>query len=88
MTNVVSTHNNRRMILTAAGVLAIGIGAYGLGRVYPPTGPSEGTVGPAQRYQSAQVTEAVQFFDGKLYGATSVLWPQVRASRRSRHNRR
>ena len=29
MTN---THNNRRMILTAAGVLAFGLGAYGLGR--------------------------------------------------------
>ena len=58
MTNVVSTKNNRKMILTSAGVLAFGIAAYGLGRVYPPMGPSEGTVGPAQRYVSAQVTDA------------------------------
>src|SRR4029453_12425065 len=34
------------------------VGAYGLGRVYPPLGPSQGTVGPAERYVSAQVTEA------------------------------
>jgi len=47
--------NNRRMILTSAAVLAVGLGAYGLGRVYPPLGPSAGTVAPAQRYVSSQV---------------------------------
>ncbi len=57
MTDVVSTKNNRKLILTTAGVLAFGVAAYGLGRVYPPLGPSEGTVGPAQRYVSAQVGE-------------------------------
>ena len=38
------TSNNRRMIFTTAAVLAVGAGAYGLGRVYPPLGPSAGTV--------------------------------------------
>src|SRR4051795_11392903 len=53
-----STSNNRRMILTSAAVIAVGIGAYGLGRVYPPLGPSQGTVAPAERYVSSQVGEA------------------------------
>ena len=52
-----TTSNNRKLILTGAGVLAFGVAAYGLGRIYPPLGPSEGTVGPAQRYVSAQVGE-------------------------------
>src|SRR5580765_2201554 len=51
------TTNNRKMILTSAAVIAVGIGAYGLGRVYPPLGPSAGTVGAAQRYVSSQVGE-------------------------------
>src|SRR5688500_12252444 len=51
------THKNK-MYLTTAGVLAVGIAAYGLGRVYPPLGPSAGTVAPAQRYVNAQVGEA------------------------------
>jgi len=58
MTTVVSTKNNRKLFLTSAGVLAFGLAAYGLGRVYPPMGPSEGTVAPADRYVSAQVTDA------------------------------
>src|SRR3954452_865404 len=58
MTNVISTKNNRKMILATAGVLAFGVAAYGLGRIYPPIGPSEGTVAPAQRYVSAQVHDA------------------------------
>ena len=52
-----SLSNKNRMYLTTAGVLAVGIAAYGLGRVFPPLGPSEGTVGPSQRYVSAQVGE-------------------------------
>src|SRR3954469_20867427 len=52
-----NTSNNRRMILSGAAVLAFGVAAYGLGRIYPPLGPSEGTIGPAQRYVSAQVGE-------------------------------
>src|SRR6476661_7601121 len=51
------SHQNK-MILTTAGVLAVAIGAYGLGRIYPPSGPSAGTVAPAQRYVSAQVGES------------------------------
>ena len=42
------------MILTGAGILAFGVAAYGLGRVYPPLGPSEGTVAPADRYVRAR----------------------------------
>src|SRR5205823_13224948 len=49
--------NNRRMILTSAAVIAVGLGAYGLGRVYPPLGPSAGTVGAAQRYVNSQVSD-------------------------------
>src|SRR6185437_11574480 len=51
------TSNNRKMILTSAAVLVVGLGAYGLGRVYPPLGPSSGTVAPAQRYVNSQVGE-------------------------------
>src|SRR3954453_17729851 len=52
-----SLSNQQKMYLTTAGILAFGVAAYGLGRVYPPLGPSEGTVGPADRYVSAQVSE-------------------------------
>src|SRR6476469_10675895 len=55
MTTAVS--KNRKMYLTTAGVLVFGVAAYGLGRVYPPLGPSAGTVGPAQRYVQSQVGE-------------------------------
>ena len=58
MTNVVSTNNNRKLILTTAGVMAVGVGAYGLGRVYPPLGSEPGTVAPSQRYVSSQVSDA------------------------------
>ena len=40
MATRLSTSNNRKMILTSAAVIAVGLGAYGLGRVYPPLGPS------------------------------------------------
>src|SRR3954470_24387866 len=54
-----STINNKsKMYLATAGVLAVGVGAYGLGRVYPPLGPSAGTVGAAQRYVSSQVGDS------------------------------
>ena len=46
------------MILTTAAILAVGVGAYGLGRVYPPLGPSAGTIAPAERYVSSQVSES------------------------------
>src|SRR3954453_15869322 len=53
----ISFSNQQKMLLTTAGVLVFGLGAYGLGRVYPPLGPSAGTVAPAQRYVSSQVSE-------------------------------
>src|SRR5690242_3034373 len=56
-TRLPTTHN-RRMILTSAAVIAVGLGAYGLGRVYPPAGPSAGTIAPADRYVSSQVSDA------------------------------
>src|SRR6059058_344684 len=57
MATIVRTSNNRKMILTTAAILAVGVGAYGLGRVYPPLGPSSGTIAPAERYVSSQVSE-------------------------------
>ena len=50
--------NQRKMYLTTAGVLAFGIAAYGLGRVFPPMGPSAGTITAADRYVSSQVSES------------------------------
>src|SRR5881628_838258 len=60
MTTVVkkNNRNNMKLALTSAGVLAFGLGAYGLGRVYPPLGPSAGTIAPAQRYVSSQLSDA------------------------------
>src|SRR3954451_13851796 len=49
--------HNRKLILTSAAVIAVGLGAYGLGRVYPPLGPSQGTIAPAERYVSSDVGE-------------------------------
>ena len=49
---------SQKMYLVTAGVLAFGVAAYGLGRVYPPLGPSAGTIAPAQRYVSSQVSDA------------------------------
>ena len=57
MATSTTTSNKTKMYLTTAGVLAFGVAAYGLGRVYPPMGPSAGTIAPAQRYVSAQVGE-------------------------------
>src|SRR6185295_4199221 len=53
----ISFSNQQKMYLATAGVLAFGVAAYGLGRVFPPLGPSAGTVAPAQRYASSQVGE-------------------------------
>src|SRR5215208_3637255 len=53
MTAVVST--NRKYLMSAALVAVVAVSAYGLGRVYPPLGPSEGTIAPAERYVSSQV---------------------------------
>src|SRR5205085_8323125 len=57
MATRLSTSNNRKMILTTAAIIAVGVGAYGLGRVYPPLGPSSGTVGASQRYVNSQVSD-------------------------------
>lgn len=57
MTTAISTKNNRKLMLTTAGILAFGVAAYGLGRVYPHVGPSQGTIAPADRYVSAQIAE-------------------------------
>ena len=47
--------NNKRYLVSAAVVAVVAMGAYGLGRVYPPLGPSAGTITPADRYVSSQV---------------------------------
>src|SRR5689334_22328685 len=57
MATTFSNSNNRKLILTGSAVIAVGLGAYGLGRVYPPLGPSAGTVAPAERYVQSQVGE-------------------------------
>src|SRR5689334_4034068 len=49
--------HKQKMYLATAGILAFGIAAYGVGRLYNPLGPSAGTIAPAQRYVSAQVGE-------------------------------
>ena len=36
-----TTANNRKFMASAALVVLVAAGAYGLGRVYPPLGPSE-----------------------------------------------
>ena len=42
--------------MSGALVAVVAVGAYGLGRVYPPLRrPSEGTIAPAERYVSSQV---------------------------------
>src|SRR5215208_622361 len=53
MTAVVST--NRKYLMSGALIAVVAVSAYGLGRVYPPLGPSEGTIAPAERYVSSQV---------------------------------
>ena len=52
-----TTANNRKYLMSGAAILLVAAGAYGLGRVYPPLGPSAGTIAPAERYQSSQVGE-------------------------------
>src|SRR5829696_2225276 len=49
--------NNRKYLISVAGIAVIAVGAYGLGRVYPPLGPTAGTIAPASRYVSSQVGE-------------------------------
>ena len=49
--------HNRKYLMSGALIAVVAIGAYGLGRVYPPLGPSEGTIAPAERYVSSQVGE-------------------------------
>src|SRR5690242_1948490 len=52
---VATTQNTRRYLMSGAVVLAIAAGAYGIGRIYPPLGPTAGTITPADRYVNAQV---------------------------------
>src|SRR5690242_397895 len=49
--------HKQKMYLATAAVLALGVTAYGVGRLYNPLGPSAGTIAPAQRYVSSQVGE-------------------------------
>src|SRR3990170_1171036 len=51
------TSQNRQYLLAAAGVIVIAAGAYALGRVYPPLGPTAGTITPAERHVESQVGE-------------------------------
>ena len=49
--------SNRKYLLSGAMIAVVAVAAYGLGRVYPPMGPSAGTVTPADRYVSSQIQE-------------------------------
>src|SRR5689334_17141198 len=53
----VKSSNNQKYLVTGAAVIAVAVAAYGLGRVYPPLGPTEGTIAPSQRYVSPQIGE-------------------------------
>src|SRR5436190_2175920 len=53
-----SLSNKNRMYMTTAGVLAVGIAAYGLGRVYPPLGPSAGTGAQAAALSAMAMNQA------------------------------
>ena len=55
MASTVPAKNKSKMILATVGVAVIAVGAYGLGRVYPPLGETSGTIAPAERYRSSQV---------------------------------
>jgi hypothetical protein len=39
--------SDRKYLIAGAAILAVAAGAYGLGRLYPPHGPSAGAVSPA-----------------------------------------
>jgi len=49
--------NNRKYLVSTAIVMAVAVGAYGVGRVYPPLGETAGTIAPSERYVAAQVGE-------------------------------
>ena len=57
MTTLESNSSNKRYLMTGAAVLAVAVSAYGLGRIYPPLGPTEGTVVASERYVASQVGE-------------------------------
>jgi len=58
VTTIDSTRSsNKKYLITGAAVVAVAVAAYGLGRVYPPLGPVEGTIAPAGRYVAPQVGE-------------------------------
>ena len=50
-----TTANNRKFLATGGIVVAVALAAYGIGRIYPPLGPSEGTIAPADRQIESQV---------------------------------
>ena len=49
--------NNKKYLVSVAAVALVAVAAYGLGRVYPPLGPTAGTITPAGRYVASQVGE-------------------------------
>src|SRR5690349_5370675 len=49
--------NNNRYLVTVAGVALVAVAPYSIGRVYPPLGPTAGTITPADRYVASQVGE-------------------------------
>lgn len=45
-----TTSHSRRYWIAGAAAFAVAVGAFGFARVYPPLGPSAGSITPAQRY--------------------------------------
>jgi L,D-transpeptidase YcbB len=44
------TSPRRKSLIAGAAILAVAAGAYGVGRLYPPVGPSSGAIAAAQDY--------------------------------------
>ena len=53
------TSPSRRYLIAGAGILAVAAGAYGLGRLYPPVGPSSGAIAAAQEYVEDLTAEQI-----------------------------
>ena len=55
-----TTSSNRKFLASGALIVAVAAAAYGVGRVYPPLGPSEGTIAPAGAPMQLTITGTEQ----------------------------
>ncbi|MBA2466087.1 MAG: L,D-transpeptidase family protein [Sphingomonas sp.] len=54
-----TTSQNRRYWIAGTAILAVAAGAFGLGRLYPPAGPSAGAIAAAQGYVEGVAGEEI-----------------------------